>query len=244
MKKISKANALEKTVSLLLSFVMILVIIPVTAVHADGSPGSADIGADELYSLLNEATGIAGAFNGSSRVFHDYDENDTRTVTSNGRECEYARLKGDVDTMQKLKEKLAVYFSQSIADYYMSVNERVRCIAEFDGKLYYLKGYAAQRMNDELDQSNSRIEVIGSDDGRIRFRLTVSGDMDEARSYVYELERRGGSFFFTDYVLPSEIGHNEVPGTGNPQTSDAPLIAVCALALSALAAAVVLRKKR
>ena len=60
MKKISKATALKKTFSLLLSFVMILVIIPVTAAHADDSQ-PVTVGhftEDELYSVIKDAENV------------------------------------------------------------------------------------------------------------------------------------------------------------------------------------------
>ena len=60
MKKNSKTTALKNTVSLLLSFVMILVIIPATAAHADdGQPVTVGhFTEDELYSVIKDAENV------------------------------------------------------------------------------------------------------------------------------------------------------------------------------------------
>ena len=211
-----------------------------------GSVCSANaVDTEELYSILNEATSIAGWFNGSSSVIVEYDENDV-IIGESGRE--YAKITGEINTMQKLKEKLETYFSSEIVDYYFETNPESKRFIDVNGYLYYLKDFnsTAQRINRPLSSSDSKLEILSSDTNYIKFRLTVEGDMGTKNSYDYVLAIKNNSYVFTNYVLPSDIGHKNVPGVGivNPQTSDTPIITVCALAISAAAAAIFLKKRK
>ena len=121
---------------------------------------------------------------------------------------------------------------------YKKGGERSRFI-EHDGILYYDLYFVPFFVGDYPKKEFSIKENTGQ---RVVYSMKISR-YDNSAEYDYILEKQAnGSWIFTKYHYSNDVIISLE--NNNPQTSDAPLIAVCALALSALAAAVVLRKKR
>ena len=158
---------------------------------------------------------------------------------------------------------LRYYFSKELADEYYE--KSMKCTArnkdggpklrEIDGVLYDFGNYG-----DPPGVYIIKSDFKKSDENRaslfLKYRPNSPPHIEledtyeyEVFEYEFELEREDdGHFRFTRFTPIDDNAfrsvYPEYEYLYNPQTSDAPLIAVCAPALSALAAAVVLRKKR
>ena len=131
MKKISKATALKKTVSLLLSFVMILVIIPVTAAHADDGPGLAVtvLDEDQLHDIAAESVGKLPDELLQHLSLRDADIPESMSSTDIRNTEAVARLKAREDGLSSL-----VYVNRdgTVTEYFFSENVKY----EKEGNIY------------------------------------------------------------------------------------------------------------
>ena len=131
MKKISKATALKKTVSLLLSFVMILVIIPVTAAHADDGPGLAVtvLDEDQLHDIAAESVGKLPDELLQRLSLRDADIPESMSSTDIRNTEAVARLKAREDGLSSL-----VYVNRdgTVTEYFFSENVKY----EKEGNIY------------------------------------------------------------------------------------------------------------
>ena len=114
---------------------------------------------------------------------------------------------------------------------------------EYDGGLYYKAWAYASNYGTRPEISFERI----SEDGEktvLRVSCTDVNGASLTYDYVYGTEN--GRRVFTSFELPQYLYYRDVISGefASPLTSDAPVIAVCALALSALAAAALLLKKK
>lgn len=194
----------------------------------------------DIYKLLNEATSAAGWFNGSSKQFVKCD--DGEIITDESGKKKFARVTDEFDTFDKLKEIMYSYFTKELADGYLYNEYEVFKVN--DDKLYYRYNFnsTAQTIQVIFDESNSEIEILKEDDDGIVFKFTDKRMRYGTANpyYIYTLKKENGRYVFSDYVLPMEI---KFQGE-SPDTSDAPLIAVCVLAAAAAACAAIIKRKR
>ena len=245
MKKVSKANALKKTVSLLLSFVMILVIIPVAAAHADdGQPASAESDIEliwkayDLYTMMYEAFEIP--------EFTDpFDHPITDEYTEKAGKLYgiyFKRFSNGVLTKEDFTEYISGYFTPDIANlitkdtsWFKIIDGNV--VMHFDGTMAWLFARPGPE-NESITEVERTTDTVTYEVLFYVHNHTAPGPL-ESRTFKIKHSENGSRIIGGTFI--EEAFQIDID---NPETSDAPLIAVCAPALSALAAAVVLRKKR
>ena len=142
----------------------------------------------------------------------------------------------EINTKEKMRNYLLTFFSSEKVDEIMKNDMPFK--EGKNGYLYKLPGYVRQLSGPQVYEP-ADYEVISRTNKTIVLRVYPDKTRYSDKYYDYKLEKNdNGAFVFTNY-----ISYREILSIENPQTADAPLIAVCAPALSALAAAVVLRKK-
>ncbi len=149
----------------------------------------------------------------------------------------------------ELKEDLKTVFSDGIVErllnkrYTMSDGCSYPHFVEYNGRLYY-KNWAY------ASNYNTRPEINLKAEQTTKTKLIYSAsfkDIHESdKSYDYKFELVDGRWVFTKFELPKYLYHKDVikEDFASPMTADVPVIAVCALAVSAIAAAVIFKKKR
>ena len=143
----------------------------------------------------------------------------------------------ECNTKEKMLAFLKTYFSSETANDLLSSD----AFTEHNGYLYEKRGNVSLTTVEKDDIKSFSVEFTSDDTAYISVEIDRhTEDGHPVRTTKHYTARRDSdnNWIFDPYQL--YLYGDDV----NPQTSDAPLIAVCALALSALAAAVVLRKKR
>ena len=229
---------------------------------------------DELIAFFNEADDAAAYLTWHYQPWpyredpvEAYEAGRVITVGEGANSRSYRPTNGQFHTMEDLKTYYLTWFSPSMIDKLMEVNEKYGAFREFDGKLYYTEDQML--FGSGLFDSTCKFEISrkGSDRIVMRYYPTYNASensypqINEDRSvyYDYVLEKNeDGKFVFTDFTetiyfyksknLNYRITNpytDKAPFGENPQTADAPFVSVCLLALAALGAAVVIgRKKR
>ena len=154
----------------------------------------------------------------------------------------FKRFSNGVLTKEDFTEYISGYFTPDIANlitkdtsWFKIIDGNV--VMHFDGTMAWLFARPGPE--------NESIAVVERTTDTVTYEVLF---------YVHNHTAPGPLESRTFKIKHSENGSRIIGGTfieeafqidiDNPETSDAPLIAVCALALSALAAAVILRKKR
>jgi len=193
---------------------------------------------DEVKELFKKAEEVAAVFYGDGEYYFNADDMQEYKFFVNDMERTYFNTKLTPEQMQEFLETM---FSKSAIEemysYYGS-NGRTRFIVR-DGMVYcdcysYIPLFVGPYPVKEFS-------ITENTEDRVVYHMKISRNEYYAE-YDYILEKQeDGSWIFTQYHYSN---HVVLRLEENPQTSDASVIAVGALALSALAAAVVLRKKR
>ncbi len=143
----------------------------------------------------------------------------------------------ECNTKEKMLAFLKTYFSSETANDLLSSD----AFTEHNGYLYEKRGNVSLTTVNKNDIKSVIVEFTSDDTAVISVEIDrYTADSNHvSKIKEYKVRRNSdNNWIFDPYEL--YLSGDDV----NPQTADAPLIAVCAPALSALAAAVVLRKKR
>ncbi|MBR6922460.1 MAG: hypothetical protein IKH51_09715 [Clostridia bacterium] len=143
----------------------------------------------------------------------------------------------EINTKEKMKNYLLSYFSPETVDEIMKKDMPFK--EGENGYLYKMPGYVRQLSGPQVYEP-SDYEIISKTDKKIVLRVYPDKKNYPDKYYDYKFEKNDNG----DFVLTNYICYRYILNMENPQTSDAPVIAVCALAISAVAAAVILKKKR
>ena len=168
-------------------------------------------------------------------------------TSDNGDSLPYVLVENYKNT-DELEKDLETVFSHDIAERLINARYDERGagythFVEYDGALYF-KAWAYA--NNYGTRPELKFERISDGDEKTVFRASYIDVNGESRTYDYAIGTENGRRVFTSFELPQYLYYKDVLNgeIASPMTADAPVITVCALALSALAAAVVLRKKR
>lgn len=149
----------------------------------------------------------------------------------------------------ELKEDLKTVFSDGIVErllnkrYTMPDGSSYPHFVEYNGRLYY-KNWAY------ASNYNTRPEINLKAEQATKTKLIYSASFKDihngSQSYDYTFELVDGRWVFTKFELPKYLYHKDVikEDFASPMTADAPVAAVCALAISSAAAIVLLKKKK
>lgn len=153
----------------------------------------------------------------------------------------WTRFYNGIYTVSEFKKHLKNFFSDEIVDGMVKDTKYFKII---DGQVVQM---VDQKINWRFYPNPSEIApVIESKTGNtVTYSVTFNVDNHtapgplEARTFIIKHDNNGariigGTFMEEAFYLESS----------NPQTSDAPLVAVCALAISAAAAVILLKKKK
>ena len=152
--------------------------------------------------------------------------------------CKAWEFAEDLSTPDKFNDSTSSFFDENVS---AKAFHETMFLKLIDGKIVLLE-LGPQFIPFQYDESE-RTNIIAETDKTITLKraiLQINGNGDRSQvDYTFIINKSnmkicGGTFVENMLEIDAD----------NPQTSDAPLIAVCAPALSALAAAVVLRKKR
>ena len=224
------------------AFIIVYIIISALFIHTHAG----NITTNDIYRFLNTASETAGWFNGSSYNGIEYID-DNILVGNDG--IEFAPVKGEMNTFEKLQNKIESVFSRDLfslelKDGYVNPITDMRHSTSFfvsEGTLYYRKDFnhTAQRIQDIYSESNSTVEIIKDNGTVLEFLFTASFfDMGKTRSYVYKMVKTDDTYVFTDFVLPTEIKSQT-----NPRSSDSAVYITAAAGVIALCCALIINKK-
>ena len=151
--------------------------------------------------------------------------------------------------IDELKNDLKTVFSDEIVDrllnarYKMSDGYSYPHFVEYNGALYFKNWAYASNLNTRPEM---KLEMIESKEKKTVLQAEFKDAHGDNQTYEYVYELMGDKWVFTKFELPKYLYYKDIVNDdfASPLTSDTPVIAVCALAISAAAAVVVLKKKR
>jgi hypothetical protein len=210
--------------------------------------GSTDEDIDTVYTLLNQTFELYklmySGFSESSKYVSlppdEYLENELSAKLTSYNVSQFYALNEDFNTRQKLVLNTSRFLSSKLAESVI----RPSTFLYIEGETLAYRYDATNKYKYVMPSDNDsiNIRIISRDSEKVTYSFTIDCNdqiqFKEEKTVIIEGKGNnaritGGTFIDDAFKL-----------NGNPQTSDAPIIAVCVLAASAAAAAVILKKKR
>jgi hypothetical protein len=231
---------IKKIISVTLSFFTLLSLIPSFSVQAESDEYESDMEliqkAYDLYAMMYEAYEIP--------EFTDPDEHPiTDEYTEKASETYgiyFKRFSNGVLTKEDFVEYVSSYFTPDIANriaketrWFKIIDGNV--VMHFDGTM----GWLFTRCRTEKERIIERTADTVTYEVFFYVHNTSGNGPEESRTFIIKHGENGSRIIGGTFI--EEAFQIEIE---NPQTSDAPIIAVCVLVASAAAAAVVILKKK
>ena len=209
--------------------------------------------------ILEEADKSVGWFLSENPFEYEYDSDDFIKIdfeyaTEEGRTAKrsetYYKVTGGFNSFDEFYNYMRRHLPDNLVYnlFYSGHDTGTAVFIEHSGALYFNEGRASTHLYN-INKDTESYELKEQNDRSAVLRYYPAEDREKHYDYVFHL-KDDGEYEITNYIPTSSMYYGNEDlfisryRKDNPQTSDTPVIAVCALALSALAAAVVLRKKR
>ncbi len=191
---------------------------------------------NEAAELFDKAEEIAGTYYRDKNYDFGSDDTEQYTFFVRGTERYYFNTKMSPAQMHDLLKSV---FSDNVIKEITSYRGEETRFIERDGIIYY-DIYDYPMFVGDYPQKEFSIKE--NTENRVVYSMKISR-YDDSAEFDYVLEKQTDeSWIFTKYHYSNDVILSYE--NNNPKTSDAPVIAICALVISAAAAVVVLKKKR
>jgi hypothetical protein len=191
---------------------------------------------NEIKELFDKAEEIAGTYYRDKNYEFGSDDTEQYTFFVRGKDRYYFNTKMSPEQMQDLLESL---FSDTVIKEIISYRGEETRFIERDGTVYYDIYDFPLFVG---DYPHKEFSIKENTENRVVYSMKISR-YGNSTEYDYVLEKQAdGSWIFTKYHYSNDVIISLE--RNNPKTSDAPVIAVCALAVSAAAAVVFIKKRR